>query len=265
MKIYVSVDIEGVAGIAHWDEATKLKNDYREFQERMTAEAVAAAEGALAAGATEIWIKDAHSSGRNILAEQLPRQVRLVRGWSGHPYGMLQEIDGSFDAVALVGWHAPASDGNNPMSHTLTGRFAKVTLNGELCSEYLISVHVAALTDTPVVFLSGDVGICEIAKAKNPQIHTVVTNAGQGESVIAIQPAIAREQIRETLAVALQSDFAAHVQPRADHYKLSIRFNHHGVAYRKSFYPGAVLDDPETVVFEAADFYEVARILNFMG
>ena len=265
MKIYISVDIEGVAGIAHWDEATKTKNDYGEFQERMTAEAVAAAEGALAAGATEIWMKDAHGSGRNILAERLPEQVRLIRGWSGHPYGMLQEIDGSFDAVAMVGWHGPAGHGNNPLSHTLTGRFSKVTLNGELCSEYLLFAHVATLTDTPVVFLSGDVGICKIAKAKNPQIHTVVTNVGHGDSVIAVQPTIARDQIRETLEAALHSDFAAHVQPRADNYVLSIRFNHHGDAYKKSFYPGAILEDHETVVFEAVDFYEVARILGFMN
>lgn len=265
MKVYISVDIEGVAGIAHWDEATKTKSDYRQFQERMTAEAVAAAEGALAAGAAEIWMKDAHSSGRNILAEELPEQVRLIRGWSGHPYGMLQELDDSFDAVALVGWHGPAGHGGNPLSHTLTGTYARVTLNGESCSEYLLSAHVAALTGTPVVFLSGDAGICEIAQAKNPQIHTVATNVGHGESVVAIQPALARQRIRETVEAALRSDLAAHVQPSASHYRLTIRFTEQGNAFAKSFYPGAVLDDPETVVFEADDFYDIARMLNFMG
>lgn len=265
MKVYISVDIEGVAGIAHWDEAMKPTRDYPEFQERMTAEAVAASEGALAAGATEIWIKDAHGSGRNILAEKLPRQARLIRGWSGHPYDMLQELDESFDAIAMVGWHGPASHGGNPLSHTLTGRYTEVTLNGELCSEFLLHAHVATLTNTPVVFLSGDAGICEIAKAKNPQIHTVVTNVGRGESVIATQPSLARDRIRETVEAALRSDTSTHVQPCADSYQLRIRFKHHGVAYEKSFYPGATLDGYETVVFESDDFYEVARTLKFMG
>jgi D-amino peptidase len=265
MKIYISVDIEGVAGIAHWDEARKPHPDYPEFQDRMTGEAVAACEGALAAGATEIWVKDAHGTGRNILGERLPIEARLIRGWSGHPYAMLQEIDESFDAVALVGWHGPASHPNNPLSHTLTGLYGKMMLNGEACSEYLLYAHVAALTHTPVVFLSGDSGICEHAMATNPAIHTVRTNIGHGESVIAIQPALARDRIRKTVEGALRSDLASHVQPRAEHYELRIRFKHHGDAHRKSFYPGARLADSETVVFESNDFHEIARMLRFMG
>ena len=67
MKVYISVDIEGVAGIAHWDEASKRSSDYHEFRDRMTREAVAACEGATAAGAKELLLKDAHGSGRNIL------------------------------------------------------------------------------------------------------------------------------------------------------------------------------------------------------
>lgn len=265
MKVYISVDIEGVAGIAHWDEARKPTQDYPEFQERMTAEAVAAAEGALAAGATEIWFKDAHGTGRNILAERLPRQASLVRGWSGHPYDMLQELDESFDAVAMVGWHGPASHGNNPLSHTLSLRYAEVLLNGELCSEYLLHAHIATLTNTPVVFVSGDSGMCEIAKATNPKIHSVVTNVGQGESVVSIQPALARERITETIETALRSDLSAHTQPSANYYRLEIRFNHHGVAYQKSFYPGATLEGFDRVVFEHEDFFEIARFLKFMS
>ena len=264
MKVYISVDIEGAAGIAHWDEAAKPHRDYPEFRDRMTAEAVAACEGALAAGATEIWVKDAHGSGRNILAERLPAEARLIRGWSGHPFDMLQELDESFDAVALVGWHGPATHPNNPLSHTLTGFYGKMTLNGEPCSEYLLHAHIATLTKTPVVFLSGDKGICELARVTNPAILTVETNIGHGESVIAIQPALARERIRETLTAALRSDLSAHAQPRAAHYELRMRFKHHGKAYKNSFYPGARLADPETVVFESPDFLDIMRILNFM-
>lgn len=264
MKVYISVDIEGVAGITHWDEAAKRHGDYPEFRERMTAEAVAACEGALAAGATEIWVKDAHGSGRNIFAERLPAEARLIRGWSGHPFGMLQELDDSFDAAALVGWHGPASHPNNPLSHTLTGFYGKMTLNGEPCSEYLLHAYSAALTNTPVVFLSGDRGICELARSTNPMIQTVETNVGHGESVIAIQPALARARIREQLTEALKGDLSAHTQPRSDNFELRMRFKHHGIAYRNSFYPGARLEDSETVVFESTDFMEVARILHFM-
>ena len=105
MKAYLSVDIEGVAGIAHWDEAFKREPDYAEFQDRMTQEAVAACEGALAAGATEIWVKDAHGSGRNIAQEALPVEATLIRGWSNHPLGMVQELDDTFDVHTEVRLH----------------------------------------------------------------------------------------------------------------------------------------------------------------
>ena len=93
-------------------------------------------------------------------AERLPAEAHLIRGWSEHPFGMLQELDASFDAVAMVGWHGTATHPGNPLTHTLTGTYAKVTLNGESCSEYLLHAHIAAPTGTPAVFLSGDTGIC---------------------------------------------------------------------------------------------------------
>ncbi|MCJ7789554.1 MAG: M55 family metallopeptidase, partial [Candidatus Atribacteria bacterium] len=81
MKIYISADIEGVTGIAHWDETEKSKSDYQKFAQQMTDEVKAACEGAVNAGVEEIWIKDAHDSGRNIIAVDLPEIIRLVRGW----------------------------------------------------------------------------------------------------------------------------------------------------------------------------------------
>ena len=83
MKVYISVDIEGVAGITHWDEAEKNHVDWQEFREIMTREAIAAVEGAKAAGATDIWVKDAHDSGRNLITSMFPAEVTLIREWSG--------------------------------------------------------------------------------------------------------------------------------------------------------------------------------------
>ncbi|HEX7107799.1 MAG TPA: M55 family metallopeptidase, partial [Aestuariivirga sp.] len=103
MKVYISVDIEGVAGITHWDETNKAHIDYPEFREQMTREAVAAIEGARAAGATEIWVKDAHETGRNLMTSMLPDDVRIIRAWAGHPLCMLQELDETFAAVMMVG------------------------------------------------------------------------------------------------------------------------------------------------------------------
>jgi D-amino peptidase len=82
MKVYISADSEGITGTIHWDETENDKPDYSEFRQQMTAEVAAACEGAFEAGASEV-VKDAHGSGRNIIAAKLPLQTRLLRGWSG--------------------------------------------------------------------------------------------------------------------------------------------------------------------------------------
>ena len=105
MKVYISADIEGVCGSTHWDEADNNKKDYTEFQKQMTAEVAAACKGAMAAGAKEIVVQDAHGTGRNITAKDLPDSVKLIRGWSGSPYAMVQELDNTFDALMFIGYH----------------------------------------------------------------------------------------------------------------------------------------------------------------
>src|SRR3569833_3342526 len=127
MKIYISADIEGTAGITHWEEADKTHATYMEFRERMTDEVVAACEGAIEAGANERanktntkenQNKDAQETKHNNIAAKLPDCARLIRGWSGHPFSMVQELDASFDALLFVGYHATAGSDDNPLAHT---------------------------------------------------------------------------------------------------------------------------------------------------
>ena len=85
MKIYISADMEGITGVTHWDEVDHNKPPYSYFQEQMSKEVAAACEGANSAGAKEIFVKDAHYSARNIIPSFLPKNVKIIRGWSGHP------------------------------------------------------------------------------------------------------------------------------------------------------------------------------------
>ncbi len=120
MKIFISADIEGVTGVTHWDETEKLKADYKDFAHQMTLEVKAACEGAINAGADEIWIKDAHETGRNIDHNLLPKNTKLIRGgWSGHIYSMVQELDETFDALLFIGYHSAGGTSTNPLSHSM--------------------------------------------------------------------------------------------------------------------------------------------------
>lgn len=264
MKVYISADIEGVTGIAHRDEASREHPAYREFQERMTAEAAAACKAALAAGADEIVVKDAHGSGRNILAEQLPAPTRLIRGWSGHPYSMVQELESSFDALVLVGYHSAAASGGHPLSHTFRGTIHRIELNGERLSEFRVNSLTARLEGVPAVFLSGDETLCAEASVAEPGIVTVATHRGVGKSTVGLHPGDARQQIHDGVYRALSEVGSHQLQPMPTAFVLDICYRSHLDAYSASFYTGALLTDDVTIRFETDEWFEVLRTLQFV-
>jgi len=263
MKVYISADIEGVTGVTHWDETDLAKTEYAPFREQMTAEVVAACEGALQAGATEIWVKDAHASARNILAAKLPHEARLIRGWGTTPLMMVQELDESFQAVMMIGYHSRAGAGSSPLAHTMTGSFTHIRLNERLASEFLIHAYAAASLGVPVALVSGDKGLCDEATDLNPHITTVAVKEGIGNSTVNIHPSLAVDRIREGTAQALRGDLARAQIALPDHFVLELGYRDHTKAYTFGFYPGARQVDPLTVRLEADGYFDVLRALMF--
>ena len=265
MKIYISADMEGITGVTHWDEVEHNKPSvYTQFQERMTKEVVSACKGANDAGAKEIWVKDAHYSGRNILSEQLPENVKLIRGWSGHPYSMVQELDDSFDALLMVGYHSMAGKSGNPLAHTMSSsKLDSVFINEQQTSEFFLHGNIAAKHGVPLVFVSGDAGLCEDVKDESPNTTTHATMVGVGDSTINIQPETSRKAIREKVKVTLSSNLKKCIWTHPDSFSLEVRFIKQQLAYRASHYPGATLLDAKTVTFEASDFDDIMRFMLF--
>ena len=264
MKVFISADIEGTAGIAHWDEAERTHPDWAEFRALMTAEVVAACEGARAAGATEVVIKDAHASGRNLILDRLPDYARIVRGWSGHPDSMMFGLDESFAAAVYTGYHSKAGSEANPLAHTSNMRISRLLLNGEVASEFTVNTLCAAGYGVPSVFLAGDEGICAEARAMVPGLAAVGTLDGRGRASTSISPAWSRRMIREGVALALSGDFAQALPAKAEYYEVVIEFNNPTDAYRAAWYPGARAHGPRAVAFEHKDFAEILRALLFI-
>jgi D-amino peptidase len=265
MRVFLSADIEGVCGITSWEEARKGSGEYPEFRRQMQAEVGAACEGALAAGATALTVKDAHGSARNLVAAELPAPARLIRGWSGHPFGMVQELDADYDAALFVGYHGRAGAGGNPLAHTMSSRHvARVRLNEEPASEYRIHALAAATVGVPVVFVSGDRTLCQEVGVACPAAHTFCTKWGEGASQHSLHPSEAVRGIREGVERALSGDRRACLLPLPDAFTLEVTFKDHALAYRRSFYPGAERSDAQTVRFEADDYFDVLRALLFL-
>ena len=232
----------------------------------MNAEVTAACEGALAVGATAVTVKDAHGSARNLHAGQLPAPTQLIRGWSGHPFGMVQNLDDSYDRAVFVGYHARAGAGGNPLAHTNSSMFvSEMRLNGAPVSEYRLHSLAAALVGVPVVFVSGDQTLCEEVAQHCPVTRTFATKWGEGPSQQSLHPDEAVSGIREGVEAALREvDAGAARLEIPGHFMLELRYKDHTRAYAKSFYPGAKLGDPHTLVFETDDYFEILRILMFV-
>lgn len=263
MKVFISADIEGTAGINHWDETIHGLADWQEYRALMTAEVLAACDGARAAGATEIVIKDAHDSGRNLLVDRLPEDARIVRNWSGHPDGMMFGLDDTFAAAIYTGYHSKAGTEDNPLAHTSNLKISRLLLNGDVASEFTVNALCAGLYHVPSVFIAGDVGICADARAEIPGIATVETLFGAGPASNSISPAKSCKLIREGVENALKSG-AGLVPETAGPWEVVVEFVNPVNAYQSRWYPGARAHGLRAVAFESRDFFEILRALRFI-
>jgi D-amino peptidase len=259
MKIFISSDMEGTAGVAHWDETEPDKAEYPRFARQMSLEVAAACRGAISAGAEDVLVKDAHGGGRNIDPALLPRQARIFKSWGSHPYVMMAGLESSFDGVMFTGCHSAAGSDANPMAHTMNGQNHLVTINGELCSELFINCLTAAYEGVPVLMVTGDAGICEWAQTKNPHIEIVPTSAGAGNGSISIHPELSVELIQETAAKAASGDKSKCRFPMPGHFHAEICFRNHYRARASGFYPGAIQTDSRTATFDADDYMDLLK------
>lgn len=263
MKVYISADLEGVAGSTTWIETEKNTQDYEPFQYQMTKEVLAAIEGAVKGGATEIVLKDAHDSARNIDISELPINVKVIRGWMGEPMCMVAGLDESFDRAIFIGYHSKGGSHRNPLAHTLVTN-ADVKINGEYVSEFLINTYAAALHGVPVSFVSGDVGLTEEIKLLNENIVTFATKEGIGGATISVSPKLAISETNRLVEQAMKVDRESLKVTLPDKFVVEIIYRDHTRAYRNAFYPGATFKPHNTVEFITDDFYEVLRILQFL-
>jgi D-amino peptidase len=265
MKVFLSADMEGTCGIVSWPETERsTPMDYTPAQKQMTREVAAACRGALSAGAEEVLVKDAHDSARNIDPTQLPKGIKMNRAWSGDPLSMMSGLDkDNYDAVFFTGYHAWAGCPGNPLSHTMNLRNDHVTLNGVMCSEFLINAYTAGYYGVPVALVTGDKALCDFALSLIPGITTVAVNEGRGGGSTSIHPDEAVERIEKAAKAAVKNAKNCQV-PMPEHFHMEIDFFKHHMAYSKSFYPGASLKDDKYVCFDSDDWYEMLRFCHFV-
>ncbi len=263
-KLFISADMEGTAGIAHWDETEMGKYLYDRFARQMSREVSAACEGALSSGYEDVLVKDAHDSARNIDPALLPEKARIFRSWGRHPFSMMAGLDDSFAGVVFTGYHSAAGTNTSPLAHTMNGRNNYVKINGEICSELMMNCLTASYVGVPVYCVCGDRGLCEWIQSVNANISVVPVSEGMGNGSISIHPDLAVRRIRETVAEAVKKNPADCMYPLPGHFHVEVSFKKHHDAYSASFYPGCTQSSVATVEFDADDYMDVLKFFHWV-
>ena len=214
MKLYISSDMEGIAGVCAWEQvdARTPHPEFAIYRRYYTREVDAAIGGARAGGAGEVLVNDAHGPMRSLLFDELPADVRVIFG-NRKPFSMVQDADATFDGAFFVGYHGGAGEADAALSHTYTPSVIyDVRVNGVRCSEAVFNAALVGHFGIPLLLVTGDRTTVEGVRKLMPWVHGVAVKESIGNFAAAsMSPAAARRAIRQAAQAAVSS--VAQAQP----------------------------------------------------
>jgi len=262
LKVFVSVDMEGIWGVVHGEQVSSDSRDYASARKWMAEDVNAVVEGLLEAGATEIVVNDSHGSMRNILPQDLHPKAGLISG-TPKPLSMMQGIDSSFAACVFVGYHARAGSAPAILDHTISSASIRAfRVNGLELPELGINGAIAGYYKVPVIMLSGDVETCRQAKTVlGPELTAVEVKEAIGRLAAKMLPAEeARKRLKEGAREALlKRDKVAPFKLGAP-LNFELEFQTSAQAETPSLLPQVKRIGPRTVAFTAQDYLEGFKI-----
>lgn len=265
VKVFISADMEGLAGVVTGEQLGPSGFEYGKFREVMTNEVLAAIRGARAGGATEILVADSHGNGQNILVDALPKDVQLVRSWP-RPLGMMGGLDDSFDAAIFVGFHSSTSNPKGVRAHTFSSAtLTEVRLNGRPVSEAAFNAALAGHFGVPVVMVSGDDAIVEEAKQTIGDLEgVVVKEAISFHAAKTLTPEAAQEKIEAAAKRAVERRAAIAPMRLSGDVTLDVSFKNYRQAELLAYLPIVERLDAHTIRFVGRDMVEISKFIEFM-
>jgi D-amino peptidase len=207
MNLYISSDMEGVAGVCAWEQvdARTPHPEYATFRRYYTHEVTSAIDGARAAGVTGVLVNDSHGPMRNLLLDQLPPDVRVIFG-NRKPFSMVQDADGGFGGAFFVGYHGGAGEADAVLCHTYTPTVIyEVRINGVTCSEATLNAGLLGYHGVPLLLVTGDRTTVEGVRAQMPWVRGVVVKESIGNFAAAsMLPPEAQRAIRDGAEAAVR-------------------------------------------------------------
>ncbi len=263
-RVYISADLEGVAGVVHAEHTHRDGREHDAARKLMTAEVNAAVEGALAGGATEVVVNDAHGGSMNILPEELHSKALLITG-APKPLSMMEGIQQGdhYHCAMFVGYHS-AMGRRGVLSHTYSGSVVReVRVNGRMMGESGINALVAGHFRVPVTLVTGDHRACQEAEKLLPGILTAPVKEAIGRyAASGMHPERARGLIKEKAKQAM----GVSLQPfkLEKPLRLELSFLNSGQAEAAALLPGVEWIDSVTLGWTAPDAETIFRILRVL-
>lgn len=266
MRIFISVDIEGVAGVGERQQGYRGNPEYEAARRLMVGEANAAIRGAFAGGADEVTVADSHGPMRNMPAAELDPRARAVTG-SPRPLSMAAGLEPSHSGMVLIGWHGAASR-RGVLAHTINGRaFARIEVNGVVAGEPTLFAGHAAELGVPLLAASGDDCLAEEISEQFPATRRIVVKRALGAvAADSLSPGAAQALIEAEIAEAVRG--AGDREPEAPctpPLSVSVAFVRQVHADAAALLPALRREDAVTVSFEAASHAEAIGVISALS
>ncbi len=267
IKVYISVDMEGVVGAVTGAQLSPSGFEYQKFREYMTEEVLAAIRGARAAGATEFLVSDSHGNGQNILIDRLPKEVQIVRSWP-RPLGMMGGLDESFDAAIFIGYHTSTSNLRGVRAHTMSSAtLTDVRLNGTSVAEAGFNAAIAGHFGVPIVMVSGDDAI--VAETKHyvgdDVEGAIVKWAKSFHSARTLTPEAGYEVIEAAARSAIKRVDEFEPMRRMSDLQLEISFKNYRQAEILSYLSVVERIDSHSIRYIAKDMVDASMFMQFVN
>ena len=265
LKVYISADLEGIAGVVTGDQLGPSGFEYGRAREFMTGEVLAAIAAAREAGATEIVVSDSHGNGESLLIDQLPDDVRIIRSWP-RPLMMMEGIDSTFSAAILIGYHSGTTNPAGVRAHTISSaNLAGVSLNGVTVPEAGLSAAIAGRFGVPIVLISGDdVAVDEARRLLGDVEGAVVKRAISFHSASTMTPKEAQQLIRERVKAALARRAAFKPYVVRAPVQLDVVFKNYRPAEMLAYLPMVERTTAHSIRFTGRDVIEVSKFIEFI-
>lgn len=263
LKVFVSVDMEGIGGIGTGAMTGSSGKDYATSRRLMTDEVNTVVAAIFAQGEAEIVINDSHGDMQNLLHTELDRRVTYIQG-AIKPHGMVEGLDSTFDAAIFIGYHARAGTPRAFLAHTGTGSVKGLWLNDIEVGEGELNAAYAGSFGVPVIMASGDSAFVAQFTGTVRAQGVVTKTAVTPESARLRHPEVVKEDLAAATTRALSSARVA--QPRVLRTPIRVRLRFADITRPQilTAIPGVAQEDGYTVTFTASSMAEAYRLIRLM-